>query len=31
VTPFESNHKAGIQVLNTGNYPETQGPLQKVP
>jgi hypothetical protein len=31
VTPFESNHKAGIQVLNTGNYPDTQGPLQKVP
>jgi len=28
VTPFESNHHAGIQVLNTGNYPETQGPLQ---
>jgi len=27
VTPFESNHHAGIQVLNTGSYPETQGPL----
>ena len=28
VTPFESNHHAGIQVLNTSNYPETKGPLQ---
>jgi len=28
VTPFESNHHAGIQVLNTGNYRDTQGPLQ---
>jgi hypothetical protein len=31
VTPFESNHQAGIQVLNTGNFPDTQGPLQNVP
>jgi hypothetical protein len=31
VTPFESNHKAGIQVLNTSNYPDTKGPLQRVP
>ena len=26
-TPFESNHVAGIQVLNTSNYPDTHGPL----
>jgi hypothetical protein len=31
VTPFESNHHAGIQVLNTGNYSNTKGPLQRVP
>jgi len=31
VTPFESNHHAGIQVLNTSNYPEIHGPLQRVP
>jgi hypothetical protein len=31
VTPFESNHHAGIQVLNTSNYPDINGPLQKVP
>jgi hypothetical protein len=31
VTPFESNHHAGIQVLNTSNFGETSGPLQKVP
>jgi len=30
-TPFESNHKAGIQVLNTSNYADTKGPLQRVP
>jgi hypothetical protein len=27
VTPFESNHHAGIQVLNTSNYPDNHGPL----
>ena len=27
VTPFSSGHDAGIQVLNTGTFPDTQGPL----
>jgi len=27
VTPFDGDHNAGIQVLNTGNYPDTHGPL----
>ena len=27
VTPFNGEHNAGIQVLNTANYPDTQGPL----
>ncbi|MBV8361927.1 MAG: hypothetical protein JO189_28930 [Deltaproteobacteria bacterium] len=27
VTPFNSQHDAGIQVLNTANYPDTLGPL----
>lgn len=31
VTPFESNHHAGIQVLNTSNFANTHGPLQNVP
>jgi len=31
VTPFESNHHAGIQVLNTSNYAETHGPLLNLP
>jgi hypothetical protein len=31
VTPFESNHHAGIQVLNTSNFGNTHGPLQNVP
>jgi hypothetical protein len=26
-TPFTSNHDAGIQVLNTGTYPDAKGPL----
>ena len=26
-TPFESNHQAGIQVLNTSKYPDAHGPL----
>jgi hypothetical protein len=29
VTPFNGEHNAGIQVLNTGNFPESQGPLRK--
>jgi len=27
VTPFESNHNAGIQALNTSNFADTHGPL----
>jgi hypothetical protein len=27
VTPFTSNHHAGIQVLNTATFPDTAGPL----
>jgi hypothetical protein len=27
VTPFNGEHNAGIQVLNTSNFPDTQGPL----
>ena len=27
VTPFNGEHNAGIQVLNTANFPDTQGPL----
>ena len=27
VTPFNGEHNAGIQVLNTANFPPTQGPL----
>jgi len=30
VTPFNGNHHAGIQVLNTSNYPDDQGPLRQV-
>jgi len=30
-TPFTSNHDAGPQVLNTGNYPDDAGPLQGIP
>jgi len=26
-TPFNGEHNAGIQVLNTANYPQLQGPL----
>jgi hypothetical protein len=29
VTPFNSEHAAGIQVLNTANFPDTLGPLSK--
>ena len=28
VTPFNGEHNAGIQVLNTANFPDTEGPLQ---
>jgi hypothetical protein len=27
VTPFDGDHKAGIQVLNTSNFPDGHGPL----
>lgn len=30
VTPFNGQHNAGIQVLNTSNLPDDQGPLRKV-
>jgi len=30
VTPFDGDHNAGIQVLNTGNYPDTHGPLRNL-
>ena len=30
VTPFNGDHQAGIQVLNTSNFPDLQGPLSKV-
>ncbi len=29
-TPFNGEHKAGIQVLNTANFGDRTGPLQKV-
>jgi hypothetical protein len=29
-TPFNGEHTAGIQVLNTANFPDTQGPLLKL-
>lgn len=28
-TPFNGDHTAGIQVLNTGGFPDDQGPLRK--
>ncbi|WP_157269175.1 hypothetical protein [Azohydromonas aeria] len=30
VTPFSGEHTAGIQVLNTSNFPDLAGPLKKV-
>jgi len=30
VTPFNGNHRAGIQVLNTRNFADDQGPLQQL-
>ncbi len=27
VTPFNSNHTAGVQILNTSNFPDLKGPL----
>jgi hypothetical protein len=30
VTPFDGDHNAGIQVLNTSNFPDAKGPLQRI-
>ena len=30
VTPFNGQHNAGIQVLNTSNFPDDQGPLRQL-
>jgi len=30
VTPFNGEHNAGIQVLNTGSFPDDHGPLRDV-
>ena len=30
VTPFNGEHDAGIQILNTSEFPETDGPLRQV-
>jgi len=30
VTPFNGDHTAGVQVLNTSNFPDTQGPLSQL-
>jgi hypothetical protein len=30
VTPFDGDHQAGIQVLNTSNFPDGHGPLLKL-
>src|SRR6516164_7976317 len=30
VTPFNGEHNAGVQILDTSNYPTLQGPLIKV-
>jgi len=30
VTPFNGDHTAGIQVLNTGTFPDTAGPLSQL-
>lgn len=30
VTPFDGDHEAGIQVLNTSNFPDAKGPLLKL-
>ncbi len=29
VTPFNGDYTAGIQVLNTSNFPDDQGPLRR--
>jgi hypothetical protein len=30
VTPFDGDHEAGIQVLNTSNFPDAKGPLRRI-
>jgi len=30
VTPFDGDHNAGIQVLNTMNFPKPAGPLGRI-
>ncbi len=30
MTPFNGEHNAGVQVLNTSNFPDNAGPLSKV-
>ena len=30
VTPFDGDHNAGIQVLNTSNFPDNHGPLLNI-
>ena len=30
VTPFNGEHNAGVQVLNTGSFPDLKGPLRRV-
>lgn len=30
VTPFNGEHNAGIQVLNTSNFPNKSGPLRNL-
>jgi hypothetical protein len=30
VTPFDGDHNAGIQVLNTSNFPDAHGPLRRI-
>ena len=30
VTPFNGEHDAGVQVLNTGEFPDQAGPLSKI-
>lgn len=29
-TPFNGDHTAGVQVLNTGGFPDDQGPLRQI-
>ena len=30
VTPFNGEHRAGVQILNTANFADLQGPLSSV-